>query len=85
MTQSTRPDPADLWKADPDSLKPCELSSLLEECTGWTLEAVTDEDGPGFYLRDPYGDRDGDGCPWRDLADIVGYVASEIDDAIADR
>lgn len=79
MNTTPRPHPADLWTADPDSLTPSELSSLLEETTGWTLEAINDDDGPGYYMCDPYGDREGDGCPWRDLADVVAFVAPEID------
>ena len=56
-------DPAELWAAGVD-LTAAELSSLLEDCTGYRVDADTDADGlPAFYLVDPYGDRDPD--PWK--------------------
>ena len=75
-------DPADLWTAGVD-LTAAELSSLLEDCTGWTVDADTDADGlPVFYLVHPAGDRDPD--PWDDLADLAADVGWRIDEALAD-
>ena len=76
-------DPADLWTAGVE-LTPDELSGLLEDCTGWTVDAETDADGdPAFYLVDPSGDRDPD--PFEDLADLADHVGWRIDEALADR
>ena len=75
-------DPAELWTAGVD-LTAAELSGLLEDCTGWTVDAATDADGdPAFYLVDPYGDRDPD--PFEDLADLADHVGWRIDEALAD-
>ena len=74
-------DPADLWTAGVD-LTADELSSLLEDCTGWTVAADADADGdPAFYLVDPSGDRDPD--PFEDLADLADHVGWRIDEALA--
>lgn len=76
-------DPADLWTAGVD-LTAAELSGLLEDCTGWTVDAATDADGlPAFYLVDPYGDRDPD--PFEDLADLADHVKRQIDEALEGR
>lgn len=73
-------DPAELWTAGVD-LTPAELSGLLEDCTGWTVDAATDADGlPAFYLVDPCGDRDPD--PFEDLADLADHVGWRIDEAL---
>ena len=78
-----RPHPADLWRAGVD-LEAWELSSLLEDCGGWTLETTTDEDGETcYYLRTPYGDRQGDGFPWYELEDVENHVADFIDEQLA--
>ena len=75
-------DTADLWAAGVD-LTAAELSGLLEDCTGWTVDAETDADGdPAFYLVDPSGDRDPD--PFEDLADLADHVGWRIDEALAD-
>ena len=75
-------DPADLWTAGVD-LTAAELSGLLEDCTGYTIDADTDADGlPVFYLVHPAGDRDPD--PWDDLADLAADVGWRIDEALAD-
>jgi hypothetical protein len=75
-------DPADLWTAGVD-LTAAELSALLEDCTGYTVDADTDADGlPVFYLVHPAGDRDPD--PWDDLADLAADVGWRIDEALAD-
>ena len=75
-------DPAELWAAGVD-LTPAELSGLLEDCTGYTVDADTDADGlPAFYLVDPCGDRDPD--PFEDLADLADHVGWRIDEALAD-
>ena len=87
-------DPADLWTAGVDltaaelwtagaDLTAAELSSLLDDCTGWTVDADTAADGdPAFYLVDPSGDRDPD--PFEDLADLADHVGWRIDEALAD-
>lgn len=75
-------DPADLWTAGVD-LTPAELSGLLEDCTGWTLEGRScGADGFFYFLIDPCGDRD----PWGfdDLADLADHVGWRIDEALAD-
>ena len=75
-------DPADLWTAGVE-LTPDELSSLLEDCTGWTVEGRScGADGFFYFLVDPCGDRD----PWGfdDLADLADHVGWRIDEALAD-
>ena len=75
-------DPAELWTAGVD-LTAAELSGLLEDCTGYSIDADTDADGlPVFYLVHPAGDRDPD--PWDDLADLAADVGWRIDEALAD-
>lgn len=75
-------DPAELWTAGVD-LTPDELSGLLEDCTGYTIDAATDADGlPVFYLVHPAGDRDPE--PWDDLADLAADVGWRIDEALSD-
>ena len=77
-------DPADLWKAGADLTAP-ELSSLLEDCTGYTIESTTDADGdPAFYVVSPCGDRMEDGYPFHDLASVEDLVGWRIDEALAD-
>ena len=77
-------DPADLWTAGVD-LTPAELSSLLEDCTGYTVDADTDADGlPAFYVVDPSGDRLEPDYPFEDLADLADHVGWRIDEALAD-
>ena len=75
-------DPAELWTAGVD-LTAAELSGLLEDCTGFSIDADTDADGlPVFYLVHPAGDRDPD--PWDDLADLAADVGWRIDEALGD-
>ena len=77
-------DPADLWTAGID-LTADELSSLLEDCTGYRVDADTDADGmPAFYVVDPYGDRMEPDYPFEDLADLADHVGWRIDEALAD-
>ena len=77
--------PADLWSAGVD-LTAAELSALLEDCTGYTVDADTDADGlPAFYVVDPYGDRMEPDYPFEDLADLADHVGWRIDEALADR
>ena len=84
MITPTRPAPADLWTVDPFSLSRAELSTLLEETTGWTIQADTDDEGEVcFFMHDPYGDREGAEFPWHELADVVQFVAPEIDLALS--
>ena len=77
-------DPADLWTAGVD-LTAAELSSLLEDCTGYRVDADTDAEGdPAFYVVDPYGDRMEPDYPFEDLADLADHVGWRIDEALAD-
>ena len=76
-------DPADLWTAGVD-LTAAELSGLLEDCTGWTVEGRScGADGFFYFLVDPCGDRDPHG--FDDLADVADHVGWRIDEALADR
>ena len=76
-------DPADLWTAGVD-LTAAELSGLLEDCTGWTVEGRScGSDGFFYFLVDPCGDRNPHG--FDDLADLADYVGWRIDEALADR
>lgn len=81
-TTTTRPTPEALWRAGAD-LTAAELSALLDEATGWTVERVRHDGEPAYYLVDPCGDRDGDGFPWFDLADVASHVADAIDEALS--
>ena len=77
-------DPAELWTAGVD-LTPAELSSLLEDCTGYSIDADTDADGmPAFYIVDPSGDRLEPDYPYPDLAAVEDVVGWRIDEALAD-
>ena len=49
---TTRPTPEALWRAGAD-LTAAELSALLDEATGWTVERVRHEGEPAYYLVDP--------------------------------
>jgi hypothetical protein len=56
----------------------------LEETTGWTIQADTDDEGERcYFMHDPYGDREGAEFPWYELADVVEFVAPEIDLALS--
>ena len=78
-------DPADLWTAGVD-LTAAELSALLEDCTGYTVDADTDADGlPAFYLVDPSGERLEPDYPYPDLETVEDVVGWRIDEALADR
>ena len=78
----SRPSAETLWLAG-EPLTAAELSSLLEESTGWSVEVANlGDDGVAFFLIDPYGDRDGDG--WDCLDDLAADVAFRIDEALAD-
>jgi len=48
----------------------------LEAATGWNITAVNTEDGPAFYLNDPYGDTDGD--PWHEFQDLQLFTEPEV-------
>ena len=75
-------DPADLWTAGVE-LTPDELSGLLEDCTGWTIEGRScGADGFFYFLVDPCGDPDPEG--WSDLSDLAAEVGFRIDEALAD-
>ena len=78
-------DPADLWTAGVD-LTAAELSGLLEDCTGYTVDADTDPDGdPVFYIVDPSGERLEPDYPYPDLKTVEDRVGWRIDEALADR
>ena len=78
-----RPDPADLWTAGVD-LTAAELSSLLEDCTGYSVDADTDADGdPAFYIVDPSGERLEPDYPYPDLETVADVVGWRIDEALA--
>ena len=78
-------DPADLWTAGVD-LTTAELSSLLEDCTGYRVDADSDADGlPAFYVVDPCGDRMEPDYPFEDLADLADHVGWRIDEALEGR
>ena len=74
---------ADLWAAGVD-LTTAELSSLLEDCTGWTVEGRScGAEGFFFFLVSPGGDRDSDG--WSELSDLAADVGWRIDEALEGR
>ena len=76
-------EPADLWTAGVD-LTAAELSALLEDCTGYTVDAETDADGlPAFYVVDPSGDRLEPDYPYPDLAAVEDVVGWRIDEALS--
>ena len=76
-------DPADLWTAGVD-LTTAELSSLLEDCTGWTVEGRScGAEGFFFFLVSSGGDTDPDG--WSELSDLAADVGWRIDEALEGR
>jgi len=78
-----RPCPELLWR-EGAYLTPAELSSLLEDCTGHTVEDTTDEWGDQiFYVRTPCGERLEDGYPFEDLETVGDLVGWRIDEALA--
>lgn len=53
-------------------------SGLLEECTGYSVHVVTDDEGAHCYqLTDAYGDADGE--PWYEWADVVADTLDAIE------
>ena len=77
-----RPCPELLWR-EGAYLTPAELSSLLENCTGYTLEDTTDEEGDQiFYVLTPGGERMDDGYPFEDLETVGDLVGWRIDEAL---
>jgi hypothetical protein len=78
-------DPADLWTAGVD-LTTAELSSLLEDCTAYTVAEDVDADGmPAFYVVNPCGDRMEPDYPFPDLAAVEDAVGWRIDEALGGR
>lgn len=74
---------ADLWAAGVD-LTTAELSGLLEDCTGWTVEGRScGAEGFFFFLVSPGGDTDPDG--WSDLSDLAADVGWRIDESLEGR
>ena len=84
ITTIPRPCPEILWREGAD-LTAAELSGLLEDCTGHTVESTTDDDGdPAFYVVDPCGNRLDDGYPFPCLDSLCDLVGWRIDEALAD-
>jgi hypothetical protein len=53
-------------------------SGLLEDCTGYTVQLATDDEGELCYqLTDAYGDADGG--PWYEWADVVAETLDAIE------
>ena len=77
-------EPADLWRAGVDL--PCsELSGLLEDCTGYTIDSEIDEDeGVVYFIVDPCGDRLQPDYPFPELASVLDVVGWRSDEALAD-
>jgi hypothetical protein len=73
MTTATKPADYDYTAWDVKA-----YSNLLEDCTGYTVQVATDEDGELCYqLTDAYGDADGD--PWNYFADVVADTLDAIE------
>ena len=82
-TTATKQTPEDLWRAG-QSLTADELSSLLEDCTGHTVESTNDDEGkPIFFLRSPGGERLEPDYPFEDLETVEDLVGWRIDEALA--
>jgi len=76
-------EPADLWSAG-INLEWWELSELLSDCTGYSVESTTDVDGdPAFYVIEPSGERMDDGHPFPCLDSLIDLVGWRIDEALA--
>ena len=74
--------PADLWTAGVD-LTASELSGLLEDCTGYSVESTTDADGdPAFYVIDPCGERMEPDYPFPCLDSLIDLIGWRIDEAL---
>ena len=53
-------------------------SGLLEDCTGYTVQLATDDEGELCYqLTCPCGDADGE--PWYEWADVVADTLDAIE------
>lgn len=79
-----RPCPEMLWR-EGAKLDCDELSSLLQDCTGYAVESTTDEyEDPAYYVIDLLGERLNDGYPYPDLSDVKDLVGERIDEALAD-
>ena len=79
-----RPCPEMLWR-EGAKLDCDELSSLLQDCTGYAVESITDENGDSaFYVVDLLGERLDDGYPFPDLGSVKNLVGWRIDEALAD-
>ena len=51
-----------------------QLKEAIEECTGYTLIQVFDDEMDEYQLIDQFGDPDGD--PFNDLIDVYDYVTN---------
>ena len=49
-----------------------QLREAVQECTGYDLIQVFDDDHDEYQLVDPYGDQDGD--PFMYLDDVYDYI-----------
>ena len=49
-----------------------QIREAVQECTGYDLQQVFDDEHDCYVLIDPYGDQDGD--EFYDLADVLDYV-----------
>ena len=49
-----------------------QLKDAVQECTGYDLIQVFDDEHDEYQLVDPYGDKDGD--PFYDLYDVYDYI-----------
>ena len=49
-----------------------QVQEAIQECTGYDLVQVFDDDHDEYVLVDPYGEQDGD--PFAELEDVIDYV-----------
>ena len=51
-----------------------QVQEAVQECTGYDLQQVFDDEHDEYVLIDAYGDQDGD--PFSDLEDVIDYVTN---------
>ena len=49
-----------------------QIQEAVQECTGYDLVQVFDDEHDEYVLVDPYGEQDGD--PFAELEDVIDYV-----------